>query len=359
MGSGDYLLPARGSTDSAMPLVRWKPLLGAESYFVIVARDPDFTNIVDYAFTRLPAYAPRTGFGTRSYPDETTAYYWVVLPATDANGDGVVTAPRFSAPAAFHKQSAPPDILAPTNGTVFEGPARFHWAPVEAARRYRLQVSRDPTFASAILEDVVTDSTVHTSMRTFDADVDLYWRVRADDENLHGLTWSATGSFRKTLAVPELDPANPDRGDALPTWQWFSVPRAVSYDIEVEFPNGLDQLFVGLPSAAFTPTEMKGTGIWHWKTRANFPQADQAAHQALESDLRVHGPSVSPRTPSSRRARLVFRGLKLARNYRVQVSTRPTSRCCRDHGTERRTHRPRTFAYAAGFFLLLACRRCG
>jgi hypothetical protein len=357
MGSGDYLLPARASTASAMPLFRWKPLLGAESYFVIVARDPDFTNIVDYAFTKLPAYAPRTGFGTRSYPDETTAYYWVVLPATDGNGEGVVTAPRFSAPAAFHKQSAPPDILAPADGTVFEGPARFHWTPVEAARRYRLQVSRDPTFASAILEDVVTDSTVHTSMRTFDADVDLYWRVRADDENLHGLTWSATGSFRKTLSVPELDPANPDRGDALPTWQWFSVPRAVSYDIEVEFPNGLNQLFVGLPSAAFTPTEMKGTGIWHWKTRANFPQADQAGvtHGAWSPTSAFTRTIREPANPveQAQQGRLLFRwDPKLgARNYRVQVSTRPDfSMLVETTATENAAYAPTLgqFAYAAG-----------
>jgi hypothetical protein len=356
-GSDDYLLPARGSTASAMPLFRWKPLLGAQSYFVLVAKDPDFTNIVDYAFTQLPAYAPRTGFGTRSYPDETTAYYWVVLPAADSNGDGVVTAPRFSAPAPFHKQSVPPHLVAPANGTVFEGPARFHWTPVEAARRYRLQVSRDPTFASAILEDVVTDSTAHTSLKTFDADVDLYWRVRADDENLHGLTWSDAGSFRKTLAGPVVDPANASRGDALPTWQWFSVPRAVSYDIEVQFPNGLNQLFVNLPSAAFTPTEMKGTGIWHWRARANFPQADQAAV--------THGPWTptsafartirEPANPVEHAAggRLVFRwDPKIgARNYRVQVSTRPDfSMLVETTATENAVYAPLLGqpAYAAG-----------
>lgn len=329
MGNDDYLLPARGSTASAMPLFRWKPLLGVESYFVIVAKDPDFTNIVDYAFTQLPAYAPRTGFATRSYPDETTAYYWVVLPATDGNGDGVVTAPRFSAPADFHKQSAPPALAAPANGTVFDGPARFQWTPVVAARRYRLQVSRDPTFGSAILEDVVTDSTAHTSTRTFDADVDLYWRVRADDENLHGLTWSGTGGFRKTLATPLLDPANPDRGDALPTWQWFPVPRAVSYDVEVQYPNGTTQTFGGLPSAAATPTEMKGTGIWHWRVRANFPQVSSAAQTPGPWTTRSDFTRTirEPANPSAQAAlgRLVFRwDPKMgARNYRVQVSTRP------------------------------------
>ena len=194
-------------------------------------------------------------------------------------------------------------------------------------------------------------------MRTFDADVDLYWRVRADDEDLHGLTWSATGSFRKTLAVPELDPANPDRGDALPTWQWFSVPRAVSYDIEVQFPNGLNQSFVGLPSAAFTPTEMKGTGIWHWKTRANFPQADQAGvtHGPWSPTSAFTRTIREPANPveQAQQGRLLFRwDAKLgARNYRVQVSTRPDfSMLVETTATENAAYAPTLgqFAYAAG-----------
>jgi hypothetical protein len=357
LGSDDYLLPARGVTVGEMPLFRWKPLLGAESYFVLVARDPEFSHVIDYAFTKVPAYAPRTGFATKSYPDETTAYYWVALPATDGNGDGVVTAPRFSAPADFHKQSAPPALMAPASGTVFEGPARLQWTPVVAARRYRLQVSRDPTFGSAILEDVVTDSTAHTSMKTFDADVDLYWRVRADDDNLNGLTWSATGRFRKTLATPVLDPANPDRGDALPTWQWFPVQRAVSYDVEVQFPNGTKQTFFGLPSAALTPTEMKGMGIWHWRARANFPRVNDVAvtpgpwtpTAAFARTIR------EPANPSAQagQGRLVFRwDPKMgARNYRVQVSTRPDfSMLVETTATENASYAPplSQFTYTGG-----------
>ena len=357
MGSDDYLLPGRGTTMPAMPLFRWKPLLGAESYFVLVARDPEFTDILDYAFTQVPAYAPRTGFTTKSYPDETTAYYWVVLPATDRNGDGVVTAPRFSAPADFHKQSAPPALLAPANGTVFGGPARFQWTPVVAARSYRLQVSRDPTFGSAILEDVVTDSTAYTSTKTFDADVDLYWRVRADDENLHGLTWSATGRFRKTLATPVLDPGNPDRGDDVPTWQWFPVPGAVSYDVEVQFPSGLTQTFRGLPSAAFTPTEMKGTGIWRWRALANFPQVNDTrltpgSWTPASAFARTIREPANP-TAQAGQGRLVFRwDPKLgARNYRVQVSTRPDfSMLIETTATENASYAPplSQFTYTGG-----------
>ena len=61
LGSGDYVGPIIGSTQQAMPYFRWKPLAGYASYFVLVSRDPEFSNLVDYAFTRVNAYAPRTG----------------------------------------------------------------------------------------------------------------------------------------------------------------------------------------------------------------------------------------------------------------------------------------------------------
>ena len=60
----------------------WNPIAGKQSYWVIVAKDPSFTTIIDYGFTRIPAYAVRTQSQPRTYPDETTSYYWVVLPAT-------------------------------------------------------------------------------------------------------------------------------------------------------------------------------------------------------------------------------------------------------------------------------------
>lgn len=95
------------------PLLTWRPLAGRASYFVIVARNPSFTNLVDYGFTQIPAYAPRTSTNVTTYPDETTSYYWVVLPAVFANGDGAVGNPYLGAPSSFDKRSTPPGRLGP------------------------------------------------------------------------------------------------------------------------------------------------------------------------------------------------------------------------------------------------------
>ena len=75
-----------------MPYFTWGGSAGG-SWFVIVAKDPEFHNVVDYAWTQVRAYAPRDGANPITYPDETTAYYWAVLPASGFNGTGAVGDP--------------------------------------------------------------------------------------------------------------------------------------------------------------------------------------------------------------------------------------------------------------------------
>jgi hypothetical protein len=331
LGSADYVGPIVGSTQRAMPYFRWNAIAGFSSYFVLVSRDPDFTNLVDYAFTQVNAYAPRTGFGPRTYPDETNLYYWAVLPATEPNGGGVTTAPQFSHPSNFQKQSLPPTLLSPADGQIFGGPARFRWTPVEGARRYRIQVSPDPSFSNfAGGEDLVTatDSTTYTSSVTYRADTALYWRVRAEDENLVGLRWSAMGTFRKTLAAPVPDDSNPTSGDAVPSWSWAPVPGAVSYDFKLVAPNGTATTFSDVPSNVATPTLLKGTGIWKWQARANFPRVENfqktdGPWSPQKSFTRtITQPSNPGEDVGDRRLLLHWDPKNGAFNYRVQISAR-------------------------------------
>ena len=53
-GANDYLVPQTGTTTGMTPYFTWKPIAGKQSYYVLVARDPSFSNIVDYAFTHVP-----------------------------------------------------------------------------------------------------------------------------------------------------------------------------------------------------------------------------------------------------------------------------------------------------------------
>jgi hypothetical protein len=337
LGSADYREPIRGTTVGATPLFTWNALAGAQSYYVLVARDPNFTTVIDYALTRVPAYSPRTQTQTRGYADETTRYYWAVLPALGVNGSGATGDPLSAAASNFQKQSTPPALGAPTGGQEFWGPVTFSWAPVAAARNYRLQVSSTPTFSS-LLTNVTTDSTAYTSNTSYPADTVLYWRVRADAENdagtprTVGLTWSATGTFRKRLQTPPLDPGNPTQGTAVPTWEWEPVQGAVSYDVQVQIPNGTSssattKTFTDVPTTAFTFVEMKGTGIWTWKVRANFPTTSSVETDgpftAVQSFIRTLPEPANPTESVGGGAVHFSWDTRPARNYRVQVSTRP------------------------------------
>jgi hypothetical protein len=334
LGSADYLAPVFGSMQPSAPYFRWKPISGFESYFVLVSKDPEFTNLVDYAFTKVNAYAPRTGVSARTYPDETNIYYWAVLPATEPNGAGVSTAPQFSHPSNFTKQSVPPTLLSPANGVVFGGPARFSWTPTEGARRYRIQVSSDPSFSNFVGgEDLTTgtDSTAYTSSVTYRADTVLYWRVRAEDENFIGLNWSAVGTFKKTLPPAVPDPANPTIGDAVPSWRWTAVPGAVSYDFRLYPPNNTTSPFnfSDIPSNVATPTLLKGTGIWKWQVRPKFPSVGNFLTRTpgpwspLVSFTRtITQPADPTEQVGSRLVLLRWEPKSGVMNYRVQISTR-------------------------------------
>jgi hypothetical protein len=206
--ASDYLRPSGGSTAGAMPVFTWNPIVGAQSYFVVVAKDPSFTTIVDYAYTRVPAYAPRTNSTTTGYADETSDYYWAVLPAQEENGYGVSADPVTSDPQPFTKASTPPTIVGPNGGAVVSGAATvFHWNAVTGARRYRVQVSDDPTFVNVVREGssttgAVTDSTAYTSNTAYPEGIPLYWRVQAEGENgsgFVGLRWSNTATFTKPV----------------------------------------------------------------------------------------------------------------------------------------------------------------
>jgi protein-S-isoprenylcysteine O-methyltransferase Ste14 len=326
LGAGDYVFPATGLVSTRTPYFTWKPLAGKASYFVLVSKDAQFTNLVDYGFTQLPAYSPRSFLRPTSYPDETTTYYWAVLPATSANGNGASGDPLLAAARTFEKRSVPPDRLEPGHGAALTGHPTFRWTSVEGARRYRLQVSQDDRFGT-LLEDVLTDSTAYTSNTTYPADTVLYWRVRADDENLIGLAWSSTGIFQKRLATPHVTPGLPTSGDYIPTWTWDPIPGALSYDVHVDLPDGTQRDLTGMRTAALTPIVMYGTGVFRWKVRANFPRQPFGTVAGPYSGTHVFTRTIAEptgvRSDNSKRYPLLLWEPKPGpKNYRLQISTR-------------------------------------
>ena len=355
LGSGDYTSMLTGTTTGRVPYFTWKPLAGKQSYYVLVAKDPSFSNLVDYAWTKIPAYAPRTGFGPRTYPDETTLYYWCVLPATNADGTGAVGNPLLAAAQSFQKQSTPPTRLAPADGTQFYNQPTFRWTPAEGARRYRLQVAQDPSFGNPI-DDLTTDSTAYTSNTTYPADTVLYWRVRADDENGVGLTWSSTGTFQKKLAAPVPSASNSTSGEYLPVWSWSSVNGAASYDLQIDQPDGQTRNFSDFRMPATSFQTLTGTGVFHWRVRAEFPNQGYGKTpgpwSASMPFTRTIGEPGGLKTDAAPDHVLLSWNPKLGvKEYRVQVSGRPDfSVPVEDVTTENTSYAPKLsdVAYLSG-----------
>jgi hypothetical protein len=293
--AGDYIAPkpgfqpgcqerAGGATPGVAsctltPLFTWKRVAGASGYFVVIARDPRFTEVADVGYTNVPAYAPRLG-NEAPLSDETTDYYWAAIPTSEADGHGVFSSPCFATPTnscegandnpqRFDKSSIPPQPQSPAPGTEVSTQPSFRWSLVDNARNYQLEVAADPSFGKPI-EDVITDGTAYTSNSTYPADTALYWRVRANDWAGQGLNWSPTQSFVMRLPAPTLDPLGPTTLLGIPPITWSYVQGAIGYEMHVEQPGGKGEDFA-IESPSASVISYYGTGIAHYQVRATFP----------------------------------------------------------------------------------------
>ena len=319
------------------------------SYFVVVAKDANFSNIVDEAFTHIPAYAPRNSLKPTTYTDETTSYYWAVLPA------------RTSPTATTRRRSRWPALRRARSRSSrlrrrWSRRARCRPSPTSrpsagrraGARRYRLQVAADPTFGNP-LDDVVTDATSYSSDTTYPADTVLYWRVRADDENLTGLTWSATGTFQKKLAGAGRQRLEPDPGRVAAglglELRCRAPPRTTSRSTSRTVTHR-DYSDIRTPAASFI--KMTGTGVWHWRVRAEFPK-DWHRHRArallaTQSFTRTIGEPANAKTDSAKDHVLLSWDPRLGvKEYKVQIASSPGLQPRRGDGLDRqsRATRPR------------------
>jgi hypothetical protein len=319
-----YLQPTSGTTTPRTPMFTWNRVPGALGYYVVIARDAGFTQVVDVGYTNVPAYAPRLASGT-PLSDETTAYYWAVVPSTGAEGSGVYDdVPQDNNPRSFNKSSVSPEPLAPAAGADVTTQPTFRWSSAENARNYLLQVSQDPTFGNPI-DNVTTDATAYTSSSTYPADTVVYWRVRANDWNGQGLNWSPTQTFVRRLPVPSPAAVNATSGQGIPPFSWTPVQDAISYDVHVEQADGTTRDF-NFESPSFTVAKYYGIGIWRWQVRAEFPTGLGGKVAGGYSALQPFLLSLAP--PSG--ARGVRSGSRLsvswnpeadAKQYEVEVST--------------------------------------
>jgi hypothetical protein len=322
MTEGSYGLPLQGSSTPRTPLFTWQPVPGANSYWVVVAKDEAFTEIYDVAFTRVTVYSPRVARAPETYPDDTTPYFWAVLPASELGGGGVGTVPSEQSPRSFVKSSDAPALIAPAPGSGVAGQPVFRWTWREGAKDYRLQVSQDPTFGD-LIDDVKTQATSFTPTKSYPADTELYWRVRVSDVKDRGLTWSPTGTFRRRLPIPGIAPGNPSGGPTIPALSWLPVLGASSYSIHADQADGTKRDYT-IRGTAFTPNVFYGTGVWHWQVRANFPSGNNTISSGWSASTpftrTIPAPEGVNAVNAGGRLLISWEPSVMAKSYRVQIS---------------------------------------
>jgi hypothetical protein len=273
----DVLTPDVGTITGKSPLFCWTPAdmnsnnpgkTPSTGYWVAIARDSNFTTIVQAAYTDEPCYAPRLPL-----VDEGTLYYWQVIPTIGGPGGGTPTANLaggFTASPSFQHASAPPAPVRPVGGASVSGPGVFQWNPVpEQVKDYTIEIAQDASF-STILETNTTDATSYSATQIYPVGATVYWRVRANNDQSKGLAWSGTSTFVQTLPVPAFTTAAALTGATFPALSWTPVDGATGYDVQDVWPDASAHVTSNIPSTAVSYTKMTGTGHGTVQVRAVF-----------------------------------------------------------------------------------------
>jgi hypothetical protein len=143
------------------------PVLTAWRYKVEVSKDPNFSTIFDSADTEQNCWTP-----IKAYDDG--EYYWHVA-MIDGNGRMA----SYGNTASFTKQYPVTTLISPI-GSVASTPT-FVWTPVDGAKTYSLQISKDPGF-TPLFDSIETVNTQFTPTKLYDIDHIYYWRVAIRDQ---------------------------------------------------------------------------------------------------------------------------------------------------------------------------------
>ena len=121
---------------------------------------------------------------------------------------------------------------------------------------------------------------------------------------------------------------NPTSGDLIPLFTWAPITGAVSYDLQVNEPDGDSSVFEDAYSSAFAFVKMTGTGVWGWRVRANFPTTSSfSLTEGPWSGMRfftrtIHEPQGAVTDRGTSRVLMSWQPVLGMKNYRLQISAR-------------------------------------
>lgn len=241
------------SVTFATPTFSWDMMEGTEFYTLQVDDDPNFGSTAINITTQQTSY---TMTGTLA----NATYHWRVRAHRYS---GVTNS--WSPTQSFTLNLPIPTGMTHTPSGVANRAPTLSWNPVLkddgvnpvfAAYKYRVQVSKDPGFAS-IWDTIDTEQTSWTPSKGYD-DGTYYWRIAIlDGQNKLG-AYSATQTFTKQYPITSL--VSPTSGSTVlgtPTFIWTPVAGADKYKLEVSKSVNFSPIYESIitNSVRYTPTK--------------------------------------------------------------------------------------------------------
>ncbi len=207
------------------------PELG--NYHLMVARDSDFTDIIEDTEDLT-----ETAFNLTNLQNN-SVYYWKVMAYDETHQS------QWSAVWSFATVLTRPQLRMPADSSEnITLQPNMLWFAVEGAEYYQLQIAKDENFDDLFFsQDSIYDVTREIDM--LEPETWYFWRVRAYSEN--GATeWSEIWAFKTKGNTPVL--IYPDNGaeDIVlnETFRWTQDNEAIAYQIQIAKDENFDDLVI-------------------------------------------------------------------------------------------------------------------
>ncbi|MBN1375743.1 MAG: fibronectin type III domain-containing protein [Dehalococcoidia bacterium] len=225
----------------------WEQLCLATGYELQIAKDKDFTLLINPAVNNAGNIAAVTGsifinmdstnmtnpsawIAPGTLPEAGAEYWWRIRVYRSATGQlawspwseahSFVISPGFIVTTPYYGVL----LLSPSNGCIGckVKPVSFSWSPYLNATEYQIDLSKDPEFKQMIVT-ATTPTTAYEYNGTLDYSTNYFWRVKAieiDGQQIPS-DWSATFSFQTEPAPAPAAPAAAE--PSTPLWVWVII----------------------------------------------------------------------------------------------------------------------------------------
>jgi hypothetical protein len=268
------------SVEFATPSFSWDLVNGAKSYDLQVSTQENFGTTVININTKQTSYTSTSTLVSGTY-------YWRVRAhrTGSSTSDFSDVTNDWSDTKTFTVQLAPPELLKPISGENVEYAPTLCWEhllkyydpdpedpdnpeiPVLAAWKYRVQVSKDPSF-STIFDTIDTEQSCFTPIKGYD-DGQYHWRVAMIDGNNKLGNYSEPYTFTKQYPQTTLiSPASGATVAETPTFVWTPVDGAAKYKLEVSLYDTFSPTYDSITTnnTRYTPTKVyEDSKEYYWR----------------------------------------------------------------------------------------------